>query len=445
MKLSSSACLYLITSTIATKLLQTPNKICNPNPKSIIPFTGFKIFRQYKISGYKNPMSMHFLTLAHCNHGQIDYQKVIRTTKSSEVDWSIPICLLKPKLGEKLITLNSFNIDDPEPISDQLNLELLSYVNNKSIKLKKLLRKKIDLVLEKLTNGKWIEYSGKSKSETFENFKTNNNNNNNQQHINFNINNLQNSFKNLEDSNLICYKLARRKKYAKRKISFFMPYTFVGGIFECLVSSDIKNQMFQNILNEEDNNLQNLNSIFLIQSLTSSSSFKCDPILSRPISPLIAEDSTNQWFTNNLFNFLNPYILQNIPYLSTTTPINLRFSMYETSDMFKDTWATKIEINENYLFDEADLHFLTKFINYFTNFLNKLIAPIDFDLFWNKLSKGDAKEDPNILSATLNEKKNFNWLSFDQKVYLVMNKFGNNKLVNTVLTRFEKQLSKIKD
>ncbi|KAI5953289.1 hypothetical protein KGF54_002660 [Candida jiufengensis] len=428
--------LILLSLVSSINLIKPSNKICNPNPQSLIPFTGFKILRQYKVSGYKNPLSMHFITIAHCNHGQIDYQKVIRTKSSSEVDWSVPFCLLKPKLGEKLITLNSLNVDE-DSNTNELNFEVLNYLNNKSLKLKKLIRKKLDLILEKVTNGKWVEYSGKSKSETFQNFKTSSNNLQNEtyQNQNFNLIQLKNSFINLENSNLVCYKLSRRKKYAKRKISFFMPHTFVGGIFECLISSEMKQLLFKNFLNEFQNN--QINSIFLIQNSTHQNFFKCDSNLSRPIAPLIAEDSTNQWFINKILNVLNPHVIQNIPYLTTTTPLNLRFSMFETSDMYKDSWANKIEINEDYIYDEADLHFLTKAINYSSDLLNKLISPIDFNFFWEKFNKGNENENEN-------ESKKGE-LSFDQKLFLVLGRIGKIRYVNDLLLKVEKQWEKIKD
>lgn len=103
-------------SSIFSKLLYNQDhKICNPKQQTpFFPFTGFKITRQYKISGYTLPVSMHFITISHCNHGQVDYQKVIRTDSSGNIDWDKPFCMLKPKLGEMLTLPASDVIGDPE-------------------------------------------------------------------------------------------------------------------------------------------------------------------------------------------------------------------------------------------------------------------------------------------------------------------------------------------
>ena len=57
---------------------------------------------------------MHFITISHCNHGQVDYQKVIRTDSSGKIDWGKPFCMLKPKLGEMLTLPDHDTIGDPE-------------------------------------------------------------------------------------------------------------------------------------------------------------------------------------------------------------------------------------------------------------------------------------------------------------------------------------------
>ena len=95
-----------------------------------------------------------------------------------------------------------------------------------------------------------------------------------------------------------------------------MPHTFVGGLFECILPMDLKQQIFHQFTSLD----------LIFQQIQ----IQCDPNLSRPISPLIAEDSTTQWFENKLYNIVNPGIIQTIPYLTTLTPLNLRFSTSET-------------------------------------------------------------------------------------------------------------------
>ncbi|CAI5758511.1 unnamed protein product [Candida verbasci] len=364
-----------------------------------MPFTGFKITRQYKITGYASPASMHFITISHCNQGKVDYQKVLRVDSSSVINWDKPFCMLKPKLGE-----NNLKVNEEGDVDDDEFIGIFGFIMLKGKKLQNLLRKKIDISLEQLSNGKWVEYSGKNKQFKFEKFK------------------LKDPLESLkyESKNLICYKMARRKKYAKRKISFYIPQTFVGGLFECFLPLDIKQQILTDFVNSND---------LIIQQFE----FNCDPQLSRPIMPLIAEDSTVQWFENKLLNFINPGIIQTIPYLSTASPWDLRFSISETPDMFKDTWATKIEINENYNYNEADLHVITKAITYSANLLNKIISPIDINNLVKNYNKASNRENPAIEQLVMNQ---YN-LTKEERINLWFG-LGNKESINKVLTKIER-------
>lgn len=396
--ISKCCILFLLIPLVISTWHFTNHKICHPNHPFLttLPFTGFKVTRQYKISGIILPISMHFLTLSHCDHGQVDYQKTIRIESLGHVDWDKPFCMLKPKLGE-MLTLPSYDIIGNPEFKQEEDLEsyldVKSFMKQKYKKLNNLVRKKIDLKLERKTNGKSLEYTGKNKYYHNQDL----------------LSRDPQSSLEWESRNLVCYKMARRKKYAKRRISFYMPHTFVGGLFECYVPPNIKKQIFQ-----EFTSLDLLAHLF---------DFKCDPQLSRPIFPLIAEDSTSQWFENKLYNIFNPGIVQTIPYLTTLTPLNLRFSSLETSDMYKDTWATKIEVNEDYVYTEADIHLVSQAVAKLADLLNKLISPIDFNGVVKSYNKANERENPEsgpkfpeefdsiLKTLPFEEKLNF-WFSY---------------------------------
>ncbi|EGW31490.1 uncharacterized protein SPAPADRAFT_154714 [Spathaspora passalidarum NRRL Y-27907] len=371
------------------------HRTCHPGRNNHgVPFTGFKITRQYKVTGGILPVSMHFLTLSHCDHGRVDYQNTIRTDWSGYVDWERPFCMLKPKLGE-MLTLPVHDTVSERGRQMQDNIELDTYsdipgfFNVKMRKLRNLLRKKVDINMEKLTNGKFVEYSGKNKFFHHEDL----------------LSSDPQSSLEWESRNLVCYKMARRKKYAKRHISFYVPYTFVGGLFECFIPPQIKREIFQKYTSAD-----------LIQQFD----FKCDPQLSRPISPLIAEDSTKRWVENKLYNLLNPGIIQTIPYLTTSTPMDLRFSSLETSDMYRDTWATKIDVNEDYVYREADLHIISQAVAKSADLLNKIISPIDFNMLLKAYNRANEREHPDAKSVLEYDPEEFEIMlskaSFDQKV-----------------------------
>ncbi|RLV94192.1 hypothetical protein JA1_001993 [Spathaspora sp. JA1] len=402
----------------------TTHRTCHPGGNGRnnleVPFTGFKITRQYKISGGILPVSMHFLTLSHCDHGRLDYQKTIRTDSSGYVDWEKPFCMLKPKLGEMLTlpfhdTINEHSRELKEEDVDTYD-DFPGFFQVKLKKVKNLIRKKVDIQMEKFTNGKFLQYTGKNKFF---------------HHQDLLSSDPQSSLE-WESRNLVCYKMARRKKYAKRRISFYVPYTFVGGLFECYIPPAKKREIFTKYTSTD----------FFIQSFD----FKCEPQLSRPISPLLAEDSTTQWFENKLFNLFNPGIIQTIPYLTTSTPLNLRFSSLETSDMYRDTWATKIDVNEDYVYKEADLHIISQAIAKSADLLNKIIAPIDFNKLLKAYNRANEREHPQAKSVLEYKPEDvevfLSKASFDQKLGFWLS-YLDEKLSSWYLQEIEKFWSRI--
>ncbi|KAK6462238.1 hypothetical protein DFJ63DRAFT_151335 [Scheffersomyces coipomensis] len=380
------------------------NKICDPGGSNTIPFTGFKINRQYKIAGLLHPVSMHFLVLTHCNHGKVDYSKYIRTESSSSVDWERPFCMFKPKLGD-MLTLppddTIQNLIDKEvdeevskiEIEGTKSLEFKQIVLEKVQTAKKYLRHIFDMTLEKLSSGNAIQYTGKKSYSHHEDIKSAD----------------PQSTMEWESRNFACYKMARRRKYAKQKLSFYVPQTFVGGLFECLIPADKRREIFQQFSTSD-----------FIKTLD----FECDSSLSKPISPLIAADTTKQWFKNDLLNIFNPALVQTIPYLSTSTSLNIRFSSTNTPDMFGDTWATKIRVNEDYDYSEADIHVISKAVSMTANYLHKLTSPIDFNnLLKNHLNWADESENPSLTVEDSILYKLSKAISSDQKSNLFLS-FG---------------------
>ncbi|KAK6200371.1 uncharacterized protein RJT21DRAFT_133064 [Scheffersomyces amazonensis] len=387
----------------------TENKICDPSGTNQLPFSGFKINRQYKIAGLLHPVSMHFLVLTHCDHGIVDYQKHIRTQSSSGVDWDRPFCLFKPKLGD-MMTLkpedtianlvdNDIEVTQMIDTTNEGTSGIKSVVLNKVVGLRNLVRHVFDKTVESLTSGKSIQYTGNKSRQHYEDI----------------IQSDPQSVMEWEARNFVCYKMARRRKYAKQKLSFYVPETFVGGLFECSISAEQKKQIFQS---------------FSPTDFLKSVDLKCEPSLSKPISPLIAADSTQQWISNKLFNIFNPALTQTIPYLSTASPLNVRFSTSNTPDMYKDTWATKIEVNEDYDYSEADIHLISKAISTTANYLNKLLSPIDFNgLLRNHLNWADESENPSLTSHDSLISKFESVLSLDQKSNLFLS-YGKSGLVH---------------
>lgn len=516
---------------------------------------------------------MHFLTIAHCNRGQVDYKKVLRTETNKFIDWDVPFCLLKPKVSENVVgwndqaivlrrqgqgntnDANMGDLDQKEKMSSgdwkysnashvaraeakaatkKTPIGSLAHTfKHKSSQVNQLIRKKFDLTMERFTNGNWIEYSGKNKNVKFENHQQSTSGeyikldgSSNQQHHQ-QQQQLQQQQPNTsplevspfhtaltqEINNLICFKMARRKRFAKRKISFFMPYTFVGGLFECLVPLDQKHQIVRLLLNDSHNEKESTESnvyngidsrrLFQLDQqffmVLQNFPIKCDSHLSRPIAPLIAEDSTKQWFENKFHHFLNPKFVQTIPYLTTTTttttasaslslssswlskPLHLvtkplkyigfpLASKHSSDDnqiyslalsMSNDavsSWASKIMVNEDYNYNEIDLHWISKMVAYLANILNQLIAPLDFNKLVKGYNRANVNERDAFSSSSSGESENTKMqhlgadlemnslfagaLSWDQKVSLWLASFSD-KYTKQILFQIESKWDKL--
>lgn len=303
-------------------------KVCDPANTNFIPFTGFKISRIYKLAGFQ-PQSMSFLSFSHCDHGKKDYEFVTTTPRSSDIDWNSLFCVFKPH--------DDFGVKKGEATKKSLTLK----------GIQELVRNLIDKGAEKLTDGTYLEYTGKRKATHLEQVRKSD----------------PQAALEWESRNLKCFKLARRKKYARRNVSFYMPQTFVGGLFECQLSTTQRREFFEK---------------FSATDFIHPFNFVCDKAMAVPILPLIADDSTKIWFQTGTDGF-NPYILQTIPYLTTAGPLNLRFKSSDTPDMFRETWASKIDVNEEYSYSEPDLHFISLAVAMTTDYLNKVFAPLDIE------------------------------------------------------------------
>lgn len=355
------------------------------------------------------PSSHQFLILSHCDHGKVDYQKVIKVKSINKIDWETPLCLFKPVLGDVLdddpqdtvksidTSKRSLNRQDSHNLFGRKGGRFqISKTNkrnqvfaDKVSSLKKYVKHKIQNYVEnKVSLKSPIIYNGQKTNDHLDDITESS---------------IQASME-WESRNLVCYKLARRKKYAKRDFSFYIPETFVGGLFQCLVSPETKKATFNH---------------FSIKKSLDNLKFTCDETLAHPVAPLIADYSGSQWWDIKK-NIFNPGVVQTIPFLTTATPLNLRFSLSETPDMSKDTWASKINVNENYNYKQVDLHCISKAIASISDFLFKLIDPIDFgslirasDISSYRINGKSILENDLIISTI---KK----LSLDQKLGILL-------------------------
>lgn len=333
---------------------------CNPAGSGLIPFSGFKIYREFKSQGLI-PFPTHYLILIHCDHGKVNYEAMIPMPDST-VAWEQTFCMLKPKLGklDPLPVADSVeNVMDPHTKSDFESLEVAPSNLGTLAGVASLIRHKIDRKLEQLTKRWRMQYTGKRMSQHKADIQSS----------------TPQKVLEWESRDLHCYKMARRKKYAKRNLSFYMPETFVGGLYECPLTDQMKLDVFKKMSTSD-----------LLTPLNVH--FDCDAAMARPILPLIAEDSTRQ-IISYLLAPTNPKFVQTIPYLTTASPLNLRFASTITPDMHIDTWASRLSVNEAYIYTDVDLHYLSRAIALTTDFLYKLFV---IDLSKIPLELGTSRE-----------------------------------------------------
>jgi hypothetical protein len=139
-----------------------------------------------------------------------------------------------------------------------------------------------------------------------------------------------------------CYRAVRKKKYANRIISIYLPYTQVGGLFLC---------PGMNIECTNDN--------------------------ARPVLPLLADRIANKWIEYPRWR----RIVSRVPYLFTPNYYDFR---YPHSQIKFVQWASKLDINENYEYSAKDKMTISTVTNNVLNLLHNALVIDPSRLPWEK-------------------------------------------------------------
>lgn len=117
-----------------------------------------------------------------------------------------------------------------------------------------------------------------------------------------------------------CFKVARRRIYAKLNLSFFVPHTFLGGIFKC----------------------------------TPNKSGFCSPNNYTNVGAIIAEDPRKYWYG---FERKPSVLIHHNLFLRTASPWEMNM-VY--NKVFNGPWNKQIDVDENYDFSGKDLDVIGK-------------------------------------------------------------------------------------
>ncbi|SJM81742.1 uncharacterized protein ZBIST_0095 [Zygosaccharomyces bailii] len=178
-------------------------------------------------------------------------------------------------------------------------------------------------------------------------------------------------------SNFHCFKLARRKKYTNRKASFFYPRSWIGGIFYCDLTDDMKretlNRMHENLVFKRG----------MGEKI-------CTRKNSIPLVPLQSDDYSKNWLEFGIlkqdkspFRTFCPQITKYVPYINTPNDALSRLnfencnvsavsaphmwrksirdealSIFQRNKAYshaKEPWYSEIEVEEDYKITSEDI------------------------------------------------------------------------------------------
>ncbi|KAG7195075.1 uncharacterized protein KQ657_004191 [Scheffersomyces spartinae] len=322
----------------------------------IFPFTGFKIDRVYKWTGLFPPTNSAFISITHCVEGKVDYEKYFPIDdEEGNHFWRQAFCVLQAPPKDPLNYRTADTVKNIE-LSGKISASNIEYKQETSllVKVGNLLRKKVDGVLEKTFQLGFINYSGKKLSDHFEDI----------------LSSTPEASLAWALRDLACYKFARRKRYAERDLQFYIPSTFVGGMYQYSVPD-------KSLKNHVDNNafIPDIKSLAMPLDIPLT-----DKSLLVPIGPVIAQDITSQSVTYNINPFVGPIALTHrVPYLATATPWDLRFRLSDTPDVYKRKWAALIDVFEEYSFSEADANIVALALSASANWFHQITNPLEME------------------------------------------------------------------
>jgi hypothetical protein len=347
----------------ALSLSQEVLHICEvTGEKSWIPYTGLKIQRDFIVKD-RSPPLLKFVTMSHCQRGDVDTERVTRTEPETDVDWGKPVCFLDQKkiVDDKVSQLKNWRTFNRFRNLTFGDLPKLPHARNILAKPPQILQPRAmrdghENSLRKIP----IDNSQNSLATELEDLNVI-------------------SSKDITQDDLVdlrCYKMARRKKYSQRKMTMYAPQTWVGGLFECQVSDEDKARYLASLKRSDE--------------FPKPLEIKCESSSARPVLPLIADDSSSPHFEvdSGVLTQLR------IPYLFTLDPLDQRYKMpakmlgfktshhidkefvnhHESSELLPyDTWFKEIDVNENYNFLPEDRESLSQIIEQSTALLAEFL------------------------------------------------------------------------
>lgn len=353
------------------------NSVCKDGDlNKFIEYSGFKIQRHMVLKGMKPPL-LHFVSLSNCELGELKYERLERTGRDTDIEWSKPMCFL----GNKRITDDrGVVISRPErnKKSNKMNTSLFLFRNltiedaptrphavditnqrPPQVLEKRSIRDKFLSFLNSISKTRFLDYFNQDSNRVaYEDLKP--------------ISYTEIDSEDITDMH--CYKMARRKKYALRDLMIYAPRTWVGGLFECNNSDEDKKKYLTGMKSS--------------RLFAKPYEIQCNAENATPLYPLIADDITKLQYEYDKGSLA----IIRTPYLYTPTNLDPRFgkpsevlglanaflrnviNKDSTDKLPYDNWFEEIDINENYTYTAEDLKSITNAVTNATHLLKAQIG-----------------------------------------------------------------------
>lgn len=148
--------------------------------------------------------------------------------------------------------------------------------------------------------------------------------------------------KNMCVNEKLCYRAVRRKKYSTRLLSFYIPYSQVGGLFLCPAGG-----------------------------------IECTNENATPVLPLLADRISHQWIEYPRMK----RVVQRIPYLYTPNIYDPRYPLRHDQG---HEWANTLDVNEDYDFSTKETHLVTNTVNQVLNNIHSYLQINSTLLPWER-------------------------------------------------------------
>ncbi|KAL6942414.1 hypothetical protein ACO0QE_003589 [Hanseniaspora vineae] len=195
-----------------------------------------------------------------------------------------------------------------------------------------------------------------------------------------------------DPTNFVCFKYARRKKYANSDLNVFFPQQWVGGLFYCDLNVEQKKDL---LVSNMDENLNPVNQTLAYNT--------CNFANAIPILPVVADQYKNYWTdyvgfkkTNNR-NKKEPHfeMVKNVPYLYTPQITGILDLKTKTTLRSNESLDNKQEIPEqfslplfspNWKFRALDFFRKTSFMSQAEKWFNKISVTEKYDYNQSELN-----------------------------------------------------------